>query len=72
MKKNKNLILSISKSVLEPIINMLIKMVIKRLTAMISKKISGDKIEQGKNYLSQLLSMVGVPQEVIRQIQGLI
>jgi hypothetical protein len=72
MKKNKNLITSIAKTVLEPIITMLISMVLKRLTAMIAKKLSGDKIEQAKNYVAQLLSMLGVPQEIIRQIQGLI
>ena len=72
MKKNKNLIISIAKSVLEPIIKMLLSMVLKRLTAMISKKLSGDKIEQAKNYVAQLLSMLGVPQNIIRQIQGLI
>ena len=72
MKKNKNLILDISKSVLEPIINMLLSMVLKRLTSMISKKVAEDKIEQSKNYLAQVLSMVGVPTEITRQIQGLI
>jgi hypothetical protein len=72
MKKNKNLIVSISKTVLEPIIKMLLSMVLKRLTAMISKKLAGDKIEQAKNYVAQLLSMLGVPQNIIRQIQGLI
>jgi hypothetical protein len=72
MKKNKNLIISIAKSVLEPIIKMLLSMVLKRLTAMISKKLSGDKIEQAKNYVAQLLSMLGIPQNIIRQIQGLI
>jgi hypothetical protein len=72
MKKNKNLIVSISKAVLEPIIKMLLSMVLKRLTAMISKKLSGDKIEQAKNYVAQILSMLGVPQNIIRQIQGLI
>jgi hypothetical protein len=72
MKKNKNLIVSISKTVLEPIIKMLISMVLKRLTSMISKKLAGDKIEQAKNYVAQLLSMVGVTQNIIRQIQSLI
>lgn len=72
MKKNKNLIINIAKSVLDPIIKMLLNMVIKRLTAMVSKKLSGDKIEQAKNYVTQLLSMVGVSPIVTRQIQGLI
>jgi hypothetical protein len=71
MRKNKNLITSISKTVLEQNIKMLLTLALKHISIKLSKKYSDDTIEQSKNYISQVLTLVGVPTEIIRQIQGL-
>ena len=71
MKKNKELIKMISKTVLDQLIKMLLTLVLKHLTIKLAKKYADDAIEQAKNYVSQLLSLIGVPPEIIRQIQGL-
>jgi len=71
MKKNKNLITSIAKTVLEQNIKMLLTLALKHISIKLSKKYSDDTIEQSKNYISQVLTLVGVPTEIIRQIQGL-
>ena len=72
MRKNKNLIIGIAKSILELIVRMLLSMVLKRLTSMVSKKLIDDKKERYNNYVAQVLSMLGLEQSTIRQIQTLI
>lgn len=71
MKKNKELIKKISKTVLEQIIKMLLALAIKYITAKLAEKYAGDVIEQAKNYVAQLLSLIGVSPDIIRQVQGL-
>lgn len=71
MKKNKELIKKISKTVLEQIIKMLLALAIKYITAKLAEKYAGDVIEQAKNYVAQLLSLIGVSADIIRQVQGL-
>jgi hypothetical protein len=71
VKKNKNLIRSLGKTVLEAIIKMLLTLVLKYISIKLSKKFSEDEIEKGKNYTSQILSLLGVPPMIIRQIQGI-
>lgn len=71
MKKNKQLIIAISKIILEQIIKMLLKLALKYIAKKLAKKYSQDKIEQGKNYVAQILSLIGVSPEIIRQIQNL-
>lgn len=71
MKKNKTLITNISKVVLEIIIRMLLGLALKYITMKVSEKISGDNIERGKNYVAQILSLLGISPDIIRQIQGL-
>jgi hypothetical protein len=71
MKKNKQLIIGISKIILEQIIKMLLKLALKYIAKKLAKKYSQDKIEQGKNYVAQILSLIGVSPEIIRQIQNL-
>ena len=71
MKKNKELIRVISKTVLDQLIQMLLTLILKELNIKLAKKYSGDAIEQGKNYVAQILSLIGVSPEIIRQIQGL-
>jgi hypothetical protein len=71
MKKNKELIKTISKTVLDQLIKMLLTLVLKHLNIKLAKKYADDTIEKGKNYVAQILSLIGVPPEIIRQIQGL-
>lgn len=71
MKKNKNLIVSISKLVLEQVIKMLLTLALKYISIKLRKKYADDTIEQAKNYVAQVLTLIGVPPEIIRQIQGL-
>ena len=71
MKKNKQLIIGISKIILEQITKMLLKLALKYIAKKLAKKYSQDKIEQGKNYVAQILSLIGVSPEIIRQIQNL-
>jgi len=71
MKKNKNLIVSIAKTVLEQNIKMLLTLALKYISVKLREKYAGDTIEQSKNYVAQVLTLIGVPPEIIRQIQGL-
>lgn len=71
VKKNKNLVRSLGKTILDFIIKMLLTLVLKYISVKLSKKFSEDEIEKGKNYVSQILSLVGVPPMIIRQIQGI-
>jgi hypothetical protein len=71
MKKNKNLIVSMSKTVLEQIVKMLLTLALKYISIKLNKKYADDTVEQAKNYVAQILTLIGVPTEIIRQIQGL-
>lgn len=71
MKKNKNLIVAMSKTVLEQIVKMLLTLALKYISIKLAKKYKEDTIEQSKNYVAQILTLIGVPTEIIRQIQGL-
>ena len=71
MKKNKNLIVDISKTVLEQVIKMLLALVLKHITIKLAKKYADDTIEKAKNYIAQILTLIGISPDIIRQIQGL-
>lgn len=71
LKKNKNLIKSITKKITEMIINELIAIALKEIAILVSSAAVKKQIEKGKNQLSQLLSLVGVSQDIIRKIKGL-
>ena len=71
MRKNKTLIKNISKSVLEFILRMLTALALKYITQKVSQKIVGDNIERNKNYVAQILSLLGIPSENVRQIREL-
>lgn len=72
MKKNKTLIRSILNGVRDSIIAILLKEVLKAVTELVSKNIVETQIEKAKIQQAQLASLVGVPQEVLRIISGLI
>lgn len=71
IKKNKNLIISISKVILEIVIKMLLTLALKYISKKLAKKFSDDAIEQNKDYVIQILSLVGVSPDIIKQIQDL-
>lgn len=71
IKKNKNLIRNITKSISAMIIKILVAIALKKIGELVADAAMKKQIEKGKAQLSQILSLVGVPQETLRIIQGL-
>lgn len=71
IKKNKNLFHNIIKKVTEEIVKILLKIALKRISELVAASIAEKEIEKSKNKLTQLLSLVGIPQETLRIIKGL-
>lgn len=71
MKQNKTLVKDISKSVRNAIISILLNTVLKEVSNLVSATAMEIATEKAKNQVAQILSLVGVPQEVIRLIKGL-
>lgn len=71
IKKNKNLMHNIMKKVSGLIIKMLMAIALKKIAELVASAAAKKQIEKGKNQLSQLLSLVGIPQDVLRIIKGL-
>jgi hypothetical protein len=72
IRQNKNLIHNIMKDVSGMIIKLLISIALKEIAKLVTGAVAKKEIEKGKNQLSQLLSLIGVPQEAIRVIKGLV
>ncbi len=72
MKQNKNLINGVIKSVTESIVKLLMNMALKKISTLVAEQVSLKLIEKGKNRQTQLLSLVGIPQDVLRKIKGLL
>jgi len=72
IKKNRNLVKNVVKRVSGIIIKILLKKVIKRITKLIAESRYKKEIDKNKAKVTQLLSLVGVPQDVLRQINGLL
>jgi hypothetical protein len=70
MKKNLNLVKEISSGVRDMIIEILLQKVLKYVTALIARNYVEAQKERGNAQLAILLSLVGVPQEVIRMIRS--
>lgn len=71
IKKNKNLLYSMMKKISSLIIKILVAIALKRIAELVALAAAKKQIEKGKNQLSQLLSLVGIPQETLRIIKGL-
>ena len=54
------------------IIKILITIVLKQIAELVAATVAKKQIEKGKSTLSQLLSLVGIPQETLRLITGLV
>lgn len=72
MRKNKTLIRSILNGIRDSIIAILLKEVLKAVTELVSKNLIETQIEKAKAQQAQLASLVGVPQETLRIISGLV
>ena len=71
IKSNKNLFHSIMKEISGMIIKILLSIALKKIGEIVADSKVKTEIEKGKNQLSQLLSLVGIPQETLRIIKGL-
>lgn len=71
MKQNKNLMKAITKSVRNSIISILLNTVLKEISTLVAQTAIEIATEKAKNQLSQILSLVGIPQEIIRLIKGI-
>lgn len=72
IKKNKNLFHAIMKKITAMIIKILVSIALKRIGELVAASAAKKQIEKGKSQLSQLLSLVGVPQDTLRIIKGLL
>ena len=72
LKKNKNFIHNMTKRIGGLIIKILLHLALKELTNLISKAIVKQQTDKNKSNVAQLLSLVGVSPETLRQIQGLL
>lgn len=71
IKKNKKLFKQIIKRIAGLIIRILLKIALQKITKLVAESIAAKNIEKNKNKKAQLLSLVGVPQEALRIIKGL-
>ena len=71
MKQNKNLMKDISKAVRNAIIKVILTVVLKEISLLVAQAAIEIATEKSKNQLAQILSLVGVSQQVLRLIRGL-
>lgn len=72
IKKNKNLFKVIIKKIAAMVIKTLMAIALKKIAELVAAAAAKKQIEKGKNQLSQLLSLVGISQDVLRTIKGLL
>lgn len=72
LKKNKNLVHNITKRINELIVKTLLNIALKKITELVSAGVAKQQIDKAQSNLTQLLSLVGVPQDTLRQIKGLL
>jgi hypothetical protein len=71
IKNNKTLFHNIMKRIAGLIVKRLLNIALKRITELVAETAAKEEIEKNKANLTQLLSLVGVPQETLRLIKGL-
>ena len=72
IKKNKNLFHAMMKKISAMIIKILVGIALKKIAEIVAASTAKVQIEKAKNQLSQLLSLVGIPQDTLRLIKGLL
>ena len=71
MNKNKVLMHTIIKKISSVIIKLLLSIALKKIAELVASANAVKAKEKAKNHLAQILSLEGVPQQVLRIIQGL-
>lgn len=72
IKANKNLFKALIKKISEIIIKKLIAIALKEIASLVAAAEALKEIEKGKAKLAQLLSLIGIPQDTLRMIKGLL
>lgn len=72
LQKNKNLIHNITKSIGELIIKALLTLALKNIANLVADAAAKEATDKAQSNLTQLLSLIGVPQDTLRQILGLL
>jgi hypothetical protein len=72
LKKNRNLVKNVVKRISGIIIKILLKKVLKRITQLIAESQIKKQIDKNQAKVTQLLSLLGIQQDVLRQIKGFI
>ena len=70
IKKNKKLFKQIIKRIAGLIIKILLAIAIQKISKLVGDAMTAKNVEKNKNRKTQLLSLVGVPSEVLRIIKG--
>lgn len=71
IKKNKNLFHNIMKRITQMIMKILISIALKNIAELVAASAAKRQTEKSKSQLTQLLSLIGVPQDSLRVIKGL-
>ena len=71
IKQNRTLIIDIMKRISFMILKVLLALALKQIASLVAQAEAKKLIEKSKSNLSQLLSLIGIPQETLRIIQGL-
>ena len=71
IKKNRKLFNQIIKRIAGLIIRILLSIALQKITKLVAEAMVEKNVEKNKNKKAQLLSLVGVPQEALRMIKGL-
>lgn len=71
MKSNKVLINSVLETVRDEIVDILMAKVLKEIKTLVSDNLIKVQVEKYKNSKAQLLSLTGVPNNILRQVSGL-
>lgn len=72
IRANKNLFKALIKKITEIIIKKLIAIALKEIATLVASAQALKEIEKGKAKLAQLLSLIGIPQDTLRLIKGLL
>ncbi len=70
LKKNKNLIQNLTKRIGGIIIKVLLKIALKKIAELVAEGALKQQIDKAQSNVAQLLSLVGVSQDMLRQIKG--
>lgn len=71
LKQNKSLMRNILNGLRDAVINVILKEVLNKISDLVAQNFQNILIERARNQQAQILSLVGVPQDIIRTIQNL-